>query len=291
NDTIYFDIPYYYPVDSDFETDLSKIIVRATISSDAEVSVKFGEVMDLREPLDFNVISGTGVATKYVIKAKRVGDTSISNPAISFENDGAIETVDGILIDDELRSFVLPGLDMSQSTFTFNINKHASSSVASGTVLDLNTAKDVTISAPGDIQTTYKLAVMEPVRLGVGFGRHRWLGGKEAAEFGISGTNERAIAVSGDYLVITRTGTAGTSRYSVYNRFTGEYVRELYMPYTAASGALSATRQLVADENGHLLAMNYATWGNAIRIYKYEDPFDDSPELFISTTNNHPIPS
>src|SRR5690606_38786492 len=53
NDTIYFDIPYYYPVDSDFETDLSKIIVRATISSDATVSVKFGEPMNLTKPLDF----------------------------------------------------------------------------------------------------------------------------------------------------------------------------------------------------------------------------------------------
>src|SRR5690606_40563173 len=51
NDTIYFDIPYFYPVDSDFETDLSKIIVRASISSDATISKKFGVPMDLTRPI------------------------------------------------------------------------------------------------------------------------------------------------------------------------------------------------------------------------------------------------
>src|SRR5690606_16232961 len=257
NDTIYFDIPYYYPVDSDFETDLSKIIVRATISSDAEVSVKFGEVMDLREPLDFNVISGTGVATKYVIKAKRVGDTNISNPRISFDNDGATETVDGILIDDELRFFVLPGLDMSQTTFTFDINKHASSSVTSGTVLDLNTAKNVIISAPGDIHKTYKLIVMEPVRLPYGFGIHRKLWFKSWADFGFGGISvssaEQSLAVSGDYLIIGKTGSTGNSRYMVYNRFTGEYIEDMYMPFTANSGALAETRQVVSGEKGNII--------------------------------------
>lgn len=285
NDTIYFDIPYYYPVDSDFETDLSKIIVRATISSDAKLSVKFGEPMDLTKPLDFYVISGTGVEKKYVIKAKKVGDTSISDSKISFEMDGATQEVEGILINDELRFFVLSGLDMSQTTLTFTINKHATSSIQSGTVLDLNTPQTLTISAPGNVEKEYKIVLMEPIRLPYGFGIHRSLWVKEGAEWDFTGDLESCIAVSGDYLVITTTGTTGNSRYRVFNRFTGEYVRDMYMPFTASSGALSQSNQLVADETGKLLAVNRAAYGQNIRIYKYTDVFDDDPELLINTTN------
>ena len=285
NDTIYFDIPYYYPVNSDFETDLSKIIVRATISSDAKVSVKFGEPMDLTNPLDFSVISGTGIEKKYVIKAKKVGDTGISDAKILFEQDGDVQTVDGILINDELRFFVLSGLDMSHTTLHFTINKHATSSIESGSVLDLNVPRTLTISAPGNVKKEYKIVLMEPIKLTYGFGIHRQLWLKEGAEWDFTADLESCIAVSGDYLIITTTGTAGNSRYRVFNRFTGEYVRDMYMPFTASSGALSQSNQLVADEKGKLLAVNRAAYGQNVRIYKYADVFDDHPQLLINTTN------
>jgi len=287
-DTIYFDIPYFYPIESDFETDLSKIIVRATISSDAKVSTKFGEPMDLSKPLDFSIISGAGVEKRYTIIAKKVGDVSVSAAEISFEQDGSIQTIDGILVDNELRFFVEPGLDMSQTTITFGINKHATSSIESGSVIDLNIAQTLTISAPGDVHKDYKIVLMEPVKLPYGFGINRRMWLKLGAEFEFSGTNEQSIAVSGDYLIITRALTGGKAQFSVYNRFTGEYIREMKMPFSAGSGALSATRQLVADEKGHLLAINYATWGQTLQVYKYDDPFDDNPELIINTVNNQP---
>lgn len=285
NDTVYFDIPYYYPIDSDFETDLSKIIVRATISSDALPSIKFGEPMDLTKPLDFYVTSGTGVDKKYVINARKMGDASISEASISYELDGEIQEVEGVLIGDELRFFVLSGLDMSQTTFTFSINKHAASSIVSGSILDLNTPKTVTITAPGNVEKEYKIVLMEPIKLPVGFGINRSLWLKLGAEWDFTGDLETSIAVSGDYLVITTTGTAGNSRYRVFDRFTGEYVRDMKMPFTATSGALSQSNQLVSDEKGQLLAVNRAAYGQVINIYKYTDVFDDNPVLLINTTN------
>lgn len=292
NDTIYFDIPYYYPLDSDFETDLTKIVVRASISSDAKVSAEFGKPMDLTRPFNFSVISGTGVANEYVIVAKKIGDTNISEALIAFEQDGITQEVGGIFVEDEIRFFVVPGLDMSSTTLTFSINKHATSSIMSGSVLDLNTVQTITISAPGDVHKTYKIVLMEPIKLPYGFGIERSLWLKLGADFGFTGANETSIAVSGDYLIITKTGTVGNSQYRVFDRFTGEYIRDMYMPFNATSGALSQSNQLVADENGHLLAVNRASYGANIRVYKYNDPFDDNPTLLINTTNaNAALPS
>src|SRR5690606_35432018 len=117
---------------------------------------------------------------------------------------------------DELRFFVEPGLDMSQTILTFGINKHATSSIESGSVINLNAEQTLTISAPGDVQKDYKIVLMEPVKLPFGFGINRSLWLKLGSEFEFSGTNEQSIAISGDYLVITRSLTGGNSRYSVY---------------------------------------------------------------------------
>ncbi len=290
NDTIYFDIPYYYPIDSDYETDLTKIIIRASISSDAKVSTSFGKPMDLTHPFDFTVIAGSGLETKYVIKARKVGDIGVKNVKISFEADGEIEEVDGLLINDELRFFVVPGQDMSQTTLTFDINKHAASSIESGSILDLNTPKTLTISGPGGVRKDYPLVLTEPVKLEYGFGVHRKLWFKGWAEFGFGGIGvgetEQSLAVSGDYLIIGKAGTTGNSRYMVYNRFSGDYVGDMHMPFTAASGALSDSRQLIADEKGNLLAINRSLINYTLQVYKYDGPFDSNPVLLINTINN-----
>ncbi|MBD1422794.1 DUF5018 domain-containing protein [Sphingobacterium chuzhouense] len=285
NDTIYFDIPYYYPVDSDFETDLSKIILRASIPSDAFVSMKFGDPIDLRRPLNFSVISGVGVEKKYIINAKKVGDTHILDAKISFEQDGIVQTVEAVLVNDELRFFIDPEIDMSKTIITFSINRHASSSIKSGTTLNLNENQLITVSAPGDVHKTYTIRVMEPVKLPYGFGVNRPMWLKLGADLGFTGANETAIAISGDYLVVTKTGTVGNSQYRVFDRFTGEYIRDMYMPFTAGSGAFSQSNQLVADAKGNLLSINRAAYGQTIHIYKYDDPFDENPELLINTTN------
>jgi len=290
NDTIYFDIPYFYPVDSDFETDLSKIIVRASISSDATISKKFGVPMDLTRPINFSVISGTGLAKDYVISAKRVGETTISDVEIEFNQGGVMQVVDGILVDDEIRFFVEPGLDMSHSIIRFTINRHANASIASGSTIDLNSEQILTITAPGDAKRDYRLVTMEPVRLPYGFGINRQIWSKSWADFGFGGVSvsstEQSLAISGDYLIIGKTGSTGNSRYMIYNRFTGEYIQDMYMPFTANSGALAETRQVVSDEKGNIIGVNRSLINTAIQIYKYDDPFDNNPELIINAMNN-----
>ncbi|WP_379089707.1 DUF5018 domain-containing protein [Pedobacter sp. UC225_65] len=58
-DTIYFDIPYYYPANSDNEVNLSKIILRSVVPSDAIVSPALGTVQDVSKPFKLTITSGT----------------------------------------------------------------------------------------------------------------------------------------------------------------------------------------------------------------------------------------
>ncbi|MEQ7800924.1 DUF5018 domain-containing protein [Pedobacter sp. ASV1-7] len=290
NDTIYFDIPYFYPVDTDYETDLRKIILRASLSADAVVSPQLGFPMDLTAPVKLTVTSGSGESKTYVVVAKRVGDVSISNVKMSYtDGDGALQELDAIAVDDELRFFILPGTDVSQSKINFSINQHSSASIANGAVVDLSNPFSLKVSAQGDVSKTYKLIAAEPTKLDYGFGIHRRLWTKLAADLGgFSAVNETCLAVSGDHLIITTLGTAGTSKYRVYNRFTGQFIQNMYMPFNAASGALSQTNQLVADDKGALLAINRAAYGTNFRIYKYKNAFDTNPELLVNFTNSNP---
>jgi len=290
NDTIYFDIPYYYPIETDYETDLRKIILRATLSADAIVSPALGKPMDLTNPVHITVTSGSGKQNTYVVVARRVGDVSISNVNMSYEDaDGNTQEIEGIEIEDEFRFFILPGTDVSQSKIQYTINRHSSASIQNGAVIDLSNPVPLVVSAQGNISKTYKLVVTEPVKLDYGFGINRRLWTKPGADFGgFTGTNENCLAVSGDYLILTTSGTGGTSKYRVYNRFTGEYIQDMYMPFTATSGALSLTNQLISDNEGNLLAVNRAAYGQNFRIYKYSGPFDTNPQLLVNITNTNP---
>jgi hypothetical protein len=290
NDTIYFDIPYFFPVDTDYETDLTKIILRASLSADATISPKLGVPMDLTTPIKLSVTSGSGETQTYVVVAKRVGDLSISDVKMSYtDGDGSLQVLDAISVDDELRFYILPGTDVSQSKINFKINSHSTASISDGDVVNLSTPFSLKVSAQGDVSKTYKLIAAEPTKLDYGFGIHRRLWNKLAADFGgFTGTNETSLAVSGDHLIITTIGTGGTSKYRVYNRFTGQFIQNMYMPFTATTGALSQTNQLVADDKGALLAVNRAAYGTNFRIYKYKDALDANPQLLVNVTNSNP---
>lgn len=289
DNTIYFEIPYYYPVDSDYETDLSRIVLRATIPSDATVSPQLGQPMDLRQPLTVTITAGNGETTAYTVIAKRVGDVSMSGVKISYVDlDNVTQEIEGIRIGDEFRFFILPGTDVSNATLNYTINRHAQASIGNGAQLDLSTPTPITVTAQGDAEKTYQLVVTEPVRLDEGFGINRQLWFKNAADLGgLNAVSENALAVSGDNMVMATIASGGNSRYRVYNRFTGAYIQDLQMPYSDASGQYSLSGQIVSDSKGNILAINRASVGQTIRIYKYNvDNLMGTPTKLIETTHN-----
>lgn len=280
NDTIYFDVPWYFPPDYDKEVDLTKLIVRATIPTDATVSPALGKLTDLTKPYEITVTAGNGNQSKYVIMAKKVGDVSVTSAAIDLTVNGATEQIEGVVQANEILFYVLPGTDVSNATLSYQINKHSQGSITYGASVNLTQPVPFTVTGKDGVPKTYTLRALEPVKLpyGAGINRKLWL--KPGAELGFTANNEVCLAVSGDNLVLTRRTTP--SKYAVYNRFTGAYIKDMYNPFTAVSF------QMISDSADHLMACSWAPKNSKFILYRYNDVNDATPVKLVEWTNNNP---
>lgn len=279
-DTIYFDVPWFYPVNSNNEVDIKNLIIRSTIPTDAVMSPALGTVTDLSNPLKVTITAGDGTQTSYVIVAKKVGDLSVSGAKVTVDNNSATEVIDGVVQDNEILIYVLPGVDLSAVKFEYSINPHSTGSIASGTTINLSTDVPFTVKGIDGVSKTYTLKAKEPVKLAYGFGINRKLWAKTGAELGFTANNEVCLAVSGDHLILTR--RTNPSVYAVFDRFTGAYLQNMYYPFPGISF------QLVNDTTGHLLACSWAPKNAKFIVYKYTNATDASPLKLIEWTNNNP---
>ncbi|MDB5015058.1 MAG: hypothetical protein JWQ25_3260 [Daejeonella sp.] len=281
-DTVYFDMPYFYPVNSDNAVDLKKIIIRSTVPADATVTPSLGAVMDVTQPFTLNIISGTGDKRSIVVVSKKVGDVSLIKAKIQYTADNTTQETEAIMKNNnEVLFYVLPGTNVSNATLTLEINSHSTSSIPSGSSINLSQNVPLTITGIDGSKKTYTLKATEPTTLAYGVGINRRLWTKTAADIGFNNNNESSIAISGDYLLlVTRTNP---SRYRVFNRFTGAYVQDLPIPFTGLS------MEIASDATGNLLGAAYAakTTGKFL-VYKWKSPTDPTPIKLIDWTNNNP---
>lgn len=282
NDTIYFNVPYYYPIDSDNESDLTKMILRATIPTEAIVSPALGTLVDLTKPLPITITAGNGESVKYTIVAKKVGDLSLTSAKISYTEAGVPQVLDGVIqANNDVLFYVLPGTNVSGAKLSYVINKHSTGSLANDVVIDLSQNIPFTVTGVDGSKRVYTLKAVEPVKLAYGVGINRKLWSKTAAELSFTGNNETSIAVSGDHIVLVR--RTSPSKFSVYNRFTGAYVQEMFYPYGA-----QLSFQMVEDSSGNLITTSWAPKNAKFILYKYQNALDANPVKIIDWTNNNP---
>lgn len=283
NDTIYFDIPYFYPEDTDNETDLSRIILYGTIPSDAKLTPSLGGFADLRNPYPITVTSGAGAQRNYVIMAKKVGNTNIDNITVTYTDaDGEEQQIEGVVQPSgDVLFYVLPGVTLTNAKINYTINMHSAASITQDGAVDLAQPLPFTITGVDGIAKTYTLRAAEPVKLDYGIGINRKLWTKGGGDLGFSANNEVCLAVSGDNIVITR--RTNPSKYSVYNRFTAAFVRDIPSPFGS-----QLSFQMVEDNAGHLLAASWAPKNAKFILYKYNNAMDNAPVKFLEWTNNNP---
>lgn len=278
-DTIYFSMPYFYPVNSDNDVDLAKIILRSTVPSDAIVSPRLGVIQDVSKPFKLEITSGSGEIRSFVVVCKKVGDVSITKAKVVYTSGSSTQEVEAVIKGTDVLFYILPGTNLSAATLNLEINKHSTSSIPSGTVINLSQNLPLTIKGIDGTQKTYTLKATEPTKLdyGVGINRRLWM--KTAAELGFTPNNESAIAVSGDYLVtVVRTNPAV---YRVFNRNTGAYVKDMPLPFSALA------MQIVNDSEGNLIGTTYAAKNGKFLAYKWSS-VDATPVKLIEWTNNNP---
>lgn len=285
NDTIYFDIPFFQPEESNNATDLKRLIVRATIPTDAQLSPSLGEPMDLSSPVKLQVTSGTGAVSNYVLVARQVADLGLDKATITYTENGAPQQVDAIVNTNtnEVIFYVVPGTNVSSVALTSKMSPHSTGSIADGTVINLNQSVPFTVTGIDGSTKTYTLKAVEPVKLNYGVGISRLLWKKGSSE--ITGFNtgdfNRSMAVSGNYLVLALSSTPST--YKIYDRKTGAYVQDMVAP----PGSLRSFA-VANDSAGHILITSWAPKNSVFYVYKYNDPFDAAPVKLIQWTNNNP---
>lgn len=285
HDTIYFDIPYFYPADSDVETDLTKIIVRSTIPTDAILSPALGMPMDLTKPVRLEVTAGNGTKTSYVLVGRHVADLTLRTASISYMDNGTAQAADGIINNNtnEVTFYIIPGIDVSAAVLTTTFSPHSTVSIANGTAVNLGSNVPLTVKGVDGTTKTYTLKVVAPTKLAYGVGISRLLWKKGATDLAgfTTGDNFRSMAVSGNYIILGVSSTPST--YRIYNRKTGQYIQDM----TAPPGGLRSFA-IANDSAGHILVSSWAPKNSVFYIYKYNDPFDASPVKLVQWTNNNP---
>lgn len=283
-DTIYFNIPYFYPVDSDNQLDLTRIILRSTIPTDAAVAPALGQPMDLSKPVSLVVTAGTGLKTFYTIVAKRVADLAVRKATIAYQDNGSPQDLDAIINNNgDATFYVIPGTDVSQVKLSYSLNPHSTGSIAQDATIDLTQPVPFTVTGVDGSKQTYTLKAQEPRKLSYGVGISRLFWKKNASELSGFATNDvnRAMAVSGDYLVVVVSNSPST--YKIYDRKTGAYVQDMAVP----PGNLRSFA-ILNDTAGHLLVTSYAAKNGVFYIYRYNDAFDTNPVKLVQWTNNNP---
>lgn len=278
-DTIYFDIPYYYPVNSDNEVNLSKVILRSVVPSDAIVSPALGTIQDVTKPFKLTITSGSGAVKSFIVVARKVGDVSITSANVEYASGASTQKVEAVIKGNEVLFYILPGTNVATAKLNLNINKHSSSSIANGSTINLSQNVPLVVTGKDGSTKTYTLKATEPIKLDYGVGINRRLWTKTASELGFTSNMESALAVSGDYLItVVRTNPA---KYRVFNRHTGEYVKDMPLPFSTLAF------QIANDLDGNIIGTTYAAKNGKFIVYKWAN-VDATPVKLIEWTNNNP---
>lgn len=280
NDTIYVNIDYYYPIDSDNEVDLSKILLKASVPVDAKIEPSLEGFTDLNNPLHITVTAGDGTQSKYVVVANKKGNTDVFAATLYYEDVlGATQEVSAIILGTNINFSLVPGTVLNNPRVIYTINRHASASIPNGGAVNLDNDVPFVVTSAGNARKTYTMKVVEAKKLAKGIrpGSARVMFAKKLKDdLGLPDNHlTTGLAVSGKYLVINT-----RNRNSIYlNGVTGQKEGEVDM-----TGFIGSLRNFYAtsDNAGNILVCNLTTNdGNTFMIYKVTS-VNATPQPFIS---------
>lgn len=280
NDTVFVNIDYFYPIDSDNEVDISKILLQATIPYDSKIIPSISGLVDLTNPLHVSVLAGNGSEKKYVIVANKKGNTGVTSAVLTYEDfTGATQEIDAIIIGKNINFSLVPGTVLNNARITYQLNRHATGSIVNGGSVNLSSPVPFTVSSAGNAQEKYTIQSIEAKKLekGIRPGSAKIMFAKKLkADLGINTENMTGgIAATGQYLILNTRNENSL----VLNGQTGANVGTIDL------GALKGSVKnfyTTADDGGNILVNNLApNDGNELKIYKLSS-ISSTPQLLIS---------
>ncbi len=280
NDTVYVNIDYYYPINSDNEVDLTKLLLRASLPIDSRIEPSLEGFVDLTNPLKVKIIAGNGDTKEYVIVANKKGNTDLISAKLTYEDAvGVTQELDAIIIGKDVNFSIIPGTVMNNARVTYELNRHASGSIANGGSIDLASPKTFVVSSAGNAKTEFKMQAVEAKKLAKGIrpGSAKILFAKKLkGDIGIAVDNVTGgIAATSQYVVINTRNENSV----VLNALTGARVGEIEL------GDIRGNLRnfySTADDGGNILVNNLTpNDGNAFNIWKISN-INSTPSVLIS---------
>lgn len=273
-DSAFIDLPYYYPEESDNETDLTHALIRMNVPFDAMVSPSLSQPLNITNPVRITVTSGSGDTRSFILAARKTGNYAIKKISIKYN---ATDSVEGIINGTDVLFFIVPGTDVTNSKLTYSVNPHSTANIANNATINLSQPLPFIVTGADGKSVTYTLKAQEPRRLSYGIGIYRklWYMAGTAAGIG-TGSNETAIAVSGNYLLVLNNLAVPGGSIKVYDRLSMAYVRNMALP------SLTGVRffGMHADSTGNIIISSFTPSGQ-FYIYKYTSPFDEAPVKLV----------
>lgn len=282
-DTIYFDIPYYLSAESTEPTPLNKMIIEATLPYGSILKPGLSGIQDMTNPMSVIITAADGSEKAYVLKARlKKSDkkeiVSFSIPSLGLK---------GINKENNIVALIVPpGYDESTLVNvapSITISPWASISPSPDAPQDFTKDVVYTITAQDGSSQEITIKKVLPDKLDYGFGITNMLWNKTKTELGFYGdTNlERNLAVTGDYLIVTRDW--GVSPLLI-DKMTGKKVGELNIS-GIEENATGEFQGIAADTKGNLIGANYVQAGNAdhiFKLYRWSNGVTNKPETILS---------
>lgn len=278
---IVINIPYYYPLDSNTTTTITKIKVIAAMDDNCSLSPKLG-ILDLTKKNYFAFTNGRGETKQICITGaiKKLSGTQITYFAVPANDATGFAGITGTIDQDKKIISLITVDDLSAVNVDYKLSPHATISPdPKTTVMNLNASTQFTVTAQDGSTSTYTVSKAAPDKVAYGYraGSQKllWAFDFTTAGFGWDATNNASLASIGNNLIVNM-GNGSTPIY--FNRITGTKTGQITLGSASASGCITN------DLNGNLLLCNYAANGNTFRIYKTKS-VTAAPSTFISYNN------
>lgn len=279
DESIVFEFPTHFPLDSDDEFSLAGMRINTNSPSRVEVIGQKDNIVDMSKEFQIVIHKGNGESSKHTVKSiiKESSEAellSFSLPTMNLEG----------YVRGQLISLIAGGADLSNLTPQVLVSKRATIHPLPTTPQNFNNPVEYTVTAQDGVTTkkyTVKFATPGKVSNGIRLGSARQIWTKTLTELGIDATNHMttSIAVSkGDLIVNTR-----EKRNKIINRFNGALIGEMVMGDIATETFQNFF--ITSDSKGQLLMSNLvAAAGNSLAIYKWKNSSDSNPKKLINWT-------
>ena len=272
-------VPWFYPETSDDETDkyMTKVRVQAELQPNCYIEPTL-TLLDLTKENHFTYTNAQGVKTPIVITGERVKSNKCELQAFALTN----PEIAGVVDKSNRKVAIISAEDLSSCYGEAEVSAHATISPdPSVTPLNYNEPVEFTVTAHNGVDKAIYTVVKEvPEKIPAGFNMESvepLFNFDPVATLGMPPYNTYigpSLAAIGGNLIICL-GDGSVPQY--FNGLTGVKKGEIVLG-SAEAGSVAS------DEADHLLIVNHAASGEAVKIYTTSSVTAE-PTLFYTYTN------